>query len=104
MPFARYSVVVPKPGQEDRVRDLVDRLIALHRTRDGFIGAYRLDPDQHATDTLVGRFSLWESEAHANATAMQEENVAIMAELRSAVDEESHEERTFEAVLIPPTR
>ena len=69
MAFIRYSVMTPKPGQSDRLKSLIGEMIAYHRTREGFIAEYLLEPDQHDLHGFIGRCAVWESEAAANATA-----------------------------------
>ena len=95
MPFVRYSVMTPKAGQADRLRELIDQLLAFHRDREGFVAGYRLDPDEHDVHSFIGRFTVWESEAHANATAMQQHDLSLQSEIVMAVDEDTHEERAF---------
>ena len=95
MPFVRYALMTPKGGQADRLRELIDQLLEFHRDRDGFVAAYRLDPDEHDVHSFVGRFTVWQSEAHANATAMQQRDQTLQSEILLAADSSTHEERAF---------
>ena len=95
MPFVRYSVMTPKAGQADRLRELIDQLLEFHRERDGFVSGYRLEPDEHDVHSFVGRFTVWQSEAHANATAMQQHDQTLQSEILLAAEADTHEERAF---------
>lgn len=97
MNFVRYSAMTPRAGQAARVRELVDQLLEFQRTRDGFITGYRLDPEEGGESSVIGRLTVWESEADANATAMEAHDLTLRAELMQAIDQNTHEERAFNA-------
>ena len=95
MAFVRYAMMTPKPGQSERVRRLIDEMLQYQRGRDGFVAAVRLEPDEHDDHQFIGRFSVWESEAHANAVANEQHEIALQSEIKLWVVDETHEERAF---------
>ncbi len=102
MAFIRYSVMTPKPGEADHLKSLISELIAYHRTREGFIAQYLLEPDQHDPHGFIGRCAVWESEAAANATAQDEHDIALQSRIKGAAQEAGHEERAFQAEIFGP--
>ena len=102
MAFVRYSVMTPKPGQAERVRGLLDQMLQYQQGRDGFVTASRLDPDEHDLHGFTGRVSAWETEAHANAVAQEQHQIALQSEIKLWVIDETHEERSFSGELFSP--
>ena len=100
MAFIRYSVMTPKPGEADRLKSLIGEMIAYHRTREGFIAEYLLEPDQHDLHGFIGRCAVWESEAAANATAQDQHGIALQSQIKAAANEATHEERAFQAEVF----
>ena len=108
MAFVRYSVMTPRIGQAERVNGILDRMLEYQRGRDGFIAAYHLrhvdhgEQLEHGENDFVGRVSVWESEAQANAVAVEETNAALQSELKLWTIDETHEERSFSADAFEP--
>lgn len=98
MAFLRVSVMIPRPGYEKRVEDLIDELLRLYQGRPGFITAYRLKPGPHAGAPKVGRISIWESSEDANRMASESRDIALQSQIKTLVDDETHEESSFEGV------
>lgn len=96
MAFIRLSLMTPKPGQGDAAEKLVDELVQLYQDRQGFIGAYRLQASGQAASGQLGRISIWESEADANRMASEERDIALQSRLKLIVDEDTHDENSFE--------
>ncbi len=96
MAFIRISVVVPKAGNEARVGEILDSLIALYQGKAGFVTAYRLNPGPHAGAPRMGRISIWDSVEDTNRMASDQHDQALQAELKTLSDEGSHEEHSFE--------
>lgn len=101
MAFIRLSLMTPRPGQEQRVADLIDQLLDFYQGRPGFITAYRLTPDKHSGSPRVGRISVWESEGETHRTATEPRDMALQSELKLAVIDETHEEYSFQGTLAP---
>ena len=97
MAFVRYAVMTPKPGQSDRVRQLLDEMLDYQRGRDGFVAAWRLEPDDHDDHGFIGRVSVWDTERQANAVAQEQHEIALQSEIKLRVVDETHEERAFRA-------
>ena len=102
MAFIRYSVMTPKLGQAERVRGFLDAMLNYQQGRDGFITAFRLDPDEHDLHGFIGRISVWESEAHANVVAHEQHQLSLQSEIKLWVNDETHEERSFSAEQFVP--
>ena len=100
MAFIRYSVMTAKPGEADHLKSLISEMIEFHRTREGFIAEYLLEPDQHDLHGFIGRCAVWESEAVANATAVEDHAIALQSRIKGAALEVGHEERAFQAVVF----
>ncbi len=92
MPYVRFSLMRPKPGEDARARELIDTLIAYYKQQPGYISGLRLEPTESAG--LIGRMGLWASEADANAAAQQEHDLALRSQLAAVVTE--HTEHAFE--------
>ena len=95
MAFVRVSIMVPKPGQEARVQELLDDLVKFYKGRHGFITAWRLATDPHATVKRMGRISVWETEEDAHRTASEQRDLSLQSELKLAVEDGTHEEHSF---------
>lgn len=100
MAFIRYSVMTAKPGEADHLKSLIAEMIEYHRTREGFIAEYLLEPDQHDLHGFIGRCAVWESEAVANATAQEQHSIALQSQIKGAALEAGHEERAFQAEVF----
>ena len=97
MTFIRLSMMTPRPGQEQRVNELIDQLLKFYEDRPGFVTAYRLMSDTHAGTGRVGRLSIWESEEETHRTATEQRDMALQAELKLFVVDETHQEFSFRA-------
>ena len=100
MAFIRISVMVPTTGHEARVGAILDELIRLYQGKPGFITAYRLDPGPHAGAPRVGRISVWTSVEDTNRMASDQHDQSLQAELKTLVDEATHEEHSFEGAEV----
>jgi len=97
MTFIRLSLMTPRPGQEQRVDEVIDELLKFYQGRPGFVTAYRLMSDTHATSGRVGRLSIWESEEETHRTATEQRDMSLQAELKLLVVDETHQEFSFRA-------
>lgn len=104
MVFVRFAMVTPRPGQAERADGLIDELLDFHRDREGFVASYKLLPDSGAPTQRFGRISIWESEEHANRTAQEQHDLSLQSALHLAVLEETHEERSFQAIAAAQGR
>lgn len=102
MPFVRISVMTAKPGHEQEVSDLIDRLIALYQGHHGFINAYRLVGRGAPTAPSFGRLSMWEHAEDIRAMVGEQKDIALQSQLKLITDEETHAEYSFEAFPINP--
>ena len=59
MPWVRVSLMKPKAGRQAEVDQLLTELADYFAEQDGFVEGYIL----HAKDGLVGRVTIWETEA-----------------------------------------
>ena len=100
MAFIRISLMTPRSGQEDKLANLLDRLVEYFPGKSGFIAAYRLSPDPHSRDKRVGRISIWESEAHANRMSSDQHDLALQAEIKLLAIDTTHEERSFIGTVL----
>jgi heme-degrading monooxygenase HmoA len=95
MAFVRISVMVPNPGQEARVQEILGDLVKFYQGRQGFVTAYCLSADQHATVKRMGRVSIWASEEDAHRTASEQHDMALQSELKILVQAASEQEFSF---------
>lgn len=99
MPYVRLSLMRPRHGQEALVRSLLDYLVLFHESQPGYLHGYRIDRADRGD--RVGRIGVWASEADAERAARADRDLALRAELMMAVDDDSHEEHSFEASAAP---
>jgi len=90
--------MIPRPGNEKQVDELLDELLSLYQGRPGFITAYRLKPGPHAGAPKVGRISIWESADDANRMASEPRDLSLQSQIKTLVDDTTHEESSFEGV------
>ena len=100
MPYIRISLMEPKAGQEQRVIELLDEMIRFYEEQPGYLEGYRLQPVDRARH--VGRFGVWESDEVAHHAAQHERDMALMSQLRMFIEEDSHEEFSFEGIPAHP--
>lgn len=96
--FVRISYMHPKEGQEERLRELLQKLSAYYRDQSGYQGGYILNPyaGAQAEDRRWGRVGFWETVDNAERAAQAEHSMALRSELARIVVEDSHYEFTFE--------
>ena len=68
------------------------------RSSPGFIEGYRLQ----SNDSLVGRVTVWETEASADHTAQSTHVLALRSRLNPDVEAGSHQEHAFEGTRFAP--
>jgi heme-degrading monooxygenase HmoA len=95
MAFVRISIMIPQAGQEARVEQLLKDLVNFYQGRPGFITAYRLSADPHASVKRVGRISVWETEEDAHRTASEQHDLSLQSQLKLLVEDATHEEYSF---------
>lgn len=95
MAFMRISLMTPRPGQQEEVSELIEKLLKLYIGRPGFVAAYRLTSDTHSDKPRVGRVSIWESGNDAHRTAVDERDLALQSQIKVLCEEETHEEHSF---------
>jgi heme-degrading monooxygenase HmoA len=96
MSYVRISLMHPKAGQAEALNALLDRLVEYYEQQPGYLTGYRLrDIDGSGR---VGRLGVWEHENDAERAAHSDHDLAMRSELNMVVDEDSHEEYSFEGV------
>ena len=95
MVFIRISLMTPRPGQEQALTGLLDRLVEYFHDKPGFIAAYRISADPHAKDDRVGRISIWQSEEDANRMSSDKHDLALQSEIKLLAVDATHEEYSF---------
>ena len=98
MPYVRVSMMQARPGEEARVRDLLDRLIAYYAQQPGYLAGYRLEPTEPGG--YVGRIGVWQREEDAEHAAQTEHDMAIRSQLNMAVVD--HTEYSFRGFATSP--
>lgn len=101
MAFTRLAIMTPKRGNEARVEEMLNDLLKFQSEQPGFVAGYLLRHDPHESGTTrIGRFTVWESEEHANHVAQQQHDMSLQSELKLQVDDETHEEHSFLATAV----
>jgi quinol monooxygenase YgiN len=95
MAFIRLSLMTPRPGKEEALTVLLDRLVQYFQDKPGCIAAYRMSADPHARDKRVGKVSIWESEEDANRMSADQHDLALEAEIKLLAVDATHEEHSF---------
>lgn len=98
MPYVRVSLMQAKPNRQDEVNSLLDDLGGFFAGQPGFIEGYGL----HASDGLVGRITVWETAASADAAAQHDHVLAVRSRLNIDVVDGSHQEHAFEGKRFTP--
>lgn len=103
MPFVRVSVVRPKRGKEEAVREVIDELVAYYGRQPGCVDGYRLEHTDGSS--RFGRIGIWQTEADAQQAAQTEHDLALRAKLNALVDQATHEEYSFDGTpaAVPST-
>ncbi len=95
MPFVRISIVRAQRGQEQHARELIDSLVDYYARQPGHVAGYRLEHNDGSN--RFGRIGIWEREEDAERAAVTERDLALRSELNRIVDEETHQEYSFDA-------
>ncbi len=95
--YVRLYVMHPKPGQEERVSQILDDLLRFLPTQPGYVRGYKLSGEPHDPQGRVGRLIVWSSEADANHAATTQHDLSIRSELMQIIQEDSHVERSYTA-------
>jgi hypothetical protein len=95
--YVRLALMRPRPGQDKRVSEVIDGLLAHFATQPGYVRGYKLTGEPHVPEGQVGRLTVWASEADANHAAIAQYVLSARSELMRLVDEDSHVERSYTA-------
>jgi hypothetical protein len=87
-----------RPGEEARVRELLDSLVAYYAQQPGFIKGYRLEAT--GPDGSFGRIGIWEREEDAERAAQTDRDLALRSQLNMSLLD--HAEHAFNGVESPP--
>ena len=98
MPYVRVSLMQPKAGRHAVVKQSMDELAEFFAKQRGFIEGYGL----HSENALVGRVTVWDSEAAADAAAQSTHVLSIRSRLNQDVIDGSHQEHAFEGTRFAP--
>jgi heme-degrading monooxygenase HmoA len=99
MLYIRISLMVPLAGQAEAATDLLDAVANYLGGQPGYLGAYVLQPQP--TTGMIGRVTLWEDEASADAVAQSAHMLSLRSELAPRIAESSHLEYGFNAERVP---
>jgi quinol monooxygenase YgiN len=99
MLYIRISLMVPLPAHAGAAADLLDAVANYLNGQPGYLGAYVLQP-QPATG-MIGRVTLWEDEASADAVAQSAHMLSLRSELAPLIAESTHLEFGFYAERVP---
>lgn len=97
--FVRVTYVVPREGQVDRVREVLQKLSDYYISQPGYRGGYLLLPHPGANPPALGRFGAWDSDTQAEEAAQTEYSMALRADLLRLIHEDSHLELTFDGLM-----
>lgn len=92
MVYIRLSVVKPRPGQEDRVIEILEALSATTANSPGWQANYVARPRDESGE--VARISVYDDEASAEREAATPTVLSLRSELHLVV-EPGHRERGF---------
>ena len=98
MSYVRVSLMQPRPGHDSGVNELLTELADSFAQQPGFIEGYQL----HSKDALLGRVTVWESEASADHAAQSTHVLALRSRLNPEVEAGSHQEHAFEGTRFAP--
>jgi hypothetical protein len=87
--------MVPKPGQERRLEELLEKLSNYYVAESGYVLGYRLQPYEGDPHRRMGRFGVWATEEDAVRAAQTEHGMALRADLMRVIDEDTHVELSF---------
>ena len=95
MAAIRLSIVVPSPGQRQRVEQLLDHLDELLGKNPHYVVGGRFEATDGSGE--IGRISVWESEADADHAATDDDVIAIRSQIHMLV-QPGHLERLYKYV------
>ena len=107
--YVRISIVRPIPSEHAQVTQVLGELTKFLASQEGYLGGLRLESEDRQMRAwpagfptgLLGRVTLWDTEAAADRSAETESVVSLRTSLNSlAVD---HQEYAFYGTDIPPT-
>ncbi len=93
--YVRLSLVIARPGEEERVSRIVDDLLEYFVTQPGFVRGYKLVREH--PDPRMGRLTVWRSEQDADHAAQTQHVLSVRSELMLLVEEDFHIERSYTA-------
>jgi hypothetical protein len=91
----RLSLMKPKPGEEQRVLDLHEKLLEWLPSQHGFVRGYVIrggDPQGR-----LGHIDVWRTGEDAKNAAQSQHVLSLRSELNLIVERESHAEHAYEA-------
>jgi len=91
----RLSIVVPSPGQRQRVEQLLDHLDERLGKNPHYVVGGRFEATDGSGE--IGRISVWESEADADHAATDDDVIAIRSQIHMLV-QPGHLERLYKYV------
>lgn len=92
--YVRLSLMIPKPGKEDEVSQIIDDLLEFFPGQPGYVRGYKLVRTYPFHG--VGRLTVWRSERDADSAANAQHVLAVRSELLQ-ITEEDHIERAYTA-------
>ena len=98
MSYVRVSLMQPKSGRHAEAQQHLGELADFFAKQPGFIDGYNL----HTSDALVGRVTMWDSEASADRAAQDTHVLAVRSRLNTVVEDGSHQEHAFEGTRFSP--
>ena len=93
--YIRASLMMPKPGNEERVSQLMDDMLGFLASQPGYVRGYRIlsgDPEGR-----LGRIAVYKSEHDADHAAQTDHVLAVRSELMQLIEENSHTEVSYTA-------
>ena len=93
--YVRLSLVTAKPGEEERVSQMMDGLLEFLATQPGYVRGYKLI--RTYPDPRTGRITVWKSEQDADHAAQTQHILSVRSELMQLVEEDFHIERSYTA-------
>jgi hypothetical protein len=91
----RLSLMKPKPGEEQKVLDLHNKLLEWLPGQQGFVRGYVIaggDPQAR-----VGHLDIWRTGDDAKNAAQSQHVLSVRSQLNLLIEPESHAEHAYEA-------
>src|SRR3990172_11482547 len=82
--YVRLSLVMAKPGEEERVSEIMDGLLEFMATQPGYVRGYKLVREY--PDPRTGRITVWKSEEDADRAAQTQHILSVRSELIQFVE------------------